>query len=417
MWIECGIINYKLIIPLIYPTLFQIRIIIHKDEEKPFLIFFTNYLGYLFSGLIYLIIKYRMKKVEISDKDKINNNDDETTILDFNEELIPNNDESNEISRSSFMPIKSTFNKMKINKANNQIDLEIEKIEKKNSKRKHLYILILAIIYLVPMLLDAFNTYEFKTSSPVSLFIAIISYVIFSRIILGMKIYSHQIFALIIILVSNIIIILLVIIQREEQGIIDMILNFIIILSIVILYCLYNNLVKKYFNVYMGSPYYLMFIIGAMSISLILPYEIITVIAFGKDTKFNGIFYQMEKNYEKTKLYPLIFIADIISAFLWIAGINLTVYFYTPCHFIISESISQIISTIISQTFENLSLTKQIIIYILFFMIFLGSLIYNEIFIINICSLSENTRKHIIIRQKEETDNIKKDNYKYLNMQ
>ena len=417
MWIECGIINYKFIIPLIYPALFQIRIIIHKDEEKPFLIFFTNYLGYLFSGLIYLIIKYRMKKVEISDKDKINNNDDETTILDFNEELIPNNDESNEISRSSFMPIKSTFNKMKINKANNQIDLEIEKIEKKNSKRKHLYILILAIIYLVPMLLDAFNTYEFKTSSPVSLFIAIISYVIFSRIILGMKIYSHQIFALIIILVSNIIIILLVIIQREEQGIIDMILNFIIILSIVILYCLYNNLVKKYFNVYMGSPYYLMFIIDAMPICLILPYEIITVIAFGKDTKFNGIFYQMEKNYEKTKLYPLIFIADIISAFLWIAGINLTVYFFTPCHFIISESISQIISTIISQTFENLSLTKQIIIYILFFMIFLGSLIYNEIFIINICSLSENTRKYIIIRQKEETDNIKKDNYKYLNMQ
>ena len=241
MWIECGIINYKLIIPLIYPALFQIRIIIHKDEEKPFLIFFTNYLGYLFSGLIYLIIKYRMKKVEISDKDKINNNDDETTIVDFNEEVIPNNDENNEISRSSFMPIKSTFKKMKINKANNQIDLEIEKIEKKNSKRKHLYILILAIIYLVPMLLDAFNTYEFKTSSPVSLFIAIISYVIFSRIILGMKIYSHQIFALIIILVSNIIIILLVIIQREEQGIIDMILNFIIILSIVILYCLYNN--------------------------------------------------------------------------------------------------------------------------------------------------------------------------------
>ena len=56
-------------------------------------------------------------------------------ILNFNEELIPNNGESNEISRSSFMPIKSAFNKMKINIANNQIDLEIEKIEKKNSKK------------------------------------------------------------------------------------------------------------------------------------------------------------------------------------------------------------------------------------------------------------------------------------------
>ena len=160
-----------------------------------------------------------------------------------------------------------------------------------------------------------------------------------------------------------------------------------------------------------------MFIIGAMSICLILPYEIITVIAFGKDTKFNGIFYQMEKNYEKTKLYPLIFIADVLSAFLWIAGIILTIYFFTPCHFIICESISQILSSFISQPLGDLATERQVIIYILFVVIFLGSLIYNEIFIINICSLSENTRKHIIIRQKEETDNIKKDNYKYLNMQ
>ena len=129
-------------------------------------------------------------------------------------------------------------------------------------------------------------------------------------------------------------------------------------------------------------------------------------------------FIKWKKNFEKTKLYPLIFIADdILSAFLWIAGINLTVYFFTPCHFIICVSISQIISTIISQTFKDLSLTRQIIIYILFVLIFLGSLIYNEIFIINICSLGKNTQKHIIIRQKEETDNIIKDNFKYLNMQ
>ena len=129
MWIECGIINYKLIIPFIYPIFFQIRIIIHKGEEKPFLKFFTNYLGYLFSGLIYLIIKYRMEKVELSDNDKINNNDDETTVLEFNEELIPNTG-SNETSISSVMTINTT-----VNKKTNQIDLEGERIEKKNFKR------------------------------------------------------------------------------------------------------------------------------------------------------------------------------------------------------------------------------------------------------------------------------------------
>ena len=232
------------------------------------------------------------------------------------------------------------------------------------------------------MILDAYNPYAFKTSSAVSLLFSIISYVIFGRLILGMKIYSHQILALIIILVSNITIILLVFIGKQNENIF---LSLLFIFAIVVLFCLYNNLVKRYFNVYMGSPYYLMFIIGAMSTCLILLYEIITVIAFGKDTAFNGIFYQMEKNFEKTKLYPLIFIADVLSAFLWIAGIILTIYFFTPCHFIICESISQILSSFISQPLGDLSTTRQVIIYILFVVVFLGSLIYNEIFIINIC--------------------------------
>ena len=400
MWIECGIINYKLIIPFIYPAFFQIRLIIHRGEEKPLLKFFTNYLGYLFSGLIYLFIQWRMKKVVVSDED-INNIVVDTVVLELNDILLPNPEENNEIRVSSFVAVKTHKNSLK--KVKNQIDLERKKVQKKISKRKHLFLLVLAIIYLIPMVLDAFNPYTFKTSSSVSLFFSIISYVIFGRLILGMKIYSHQIFSLIIILVSNVTIVLLIFIGRKNENIA---LSLIFIFAIVVLFCLYNNLVKKYFNVHMGSPYYLMFIIGLISICLILPYEIITVIAFGKDTKFNGIFYQMEKNFQKTKLYPLIFIADVLSAFLWIAGIILTIYFFSPCHFIICESISQILSTFVSQPLGELSIARQIIIYILFAIIFLGSLIYNEIFIINICSLGKNTQKHIIIRQKEETDNI-----------
>ena len=409
MRIECGIINYKLIIPFMYPIFFQIRRKIHENEEKPMLEFFTNYLGYLFSGLIYLIIKYRMKKKKvILDKD-INENEIEEIVVELNDVLLPNEDENTIISKGSFKKVKSL--KKKKNTDNNQNELEkekIKKIQKKKLKRKYLYILILAIIYLIPMILDAYNQYDFKTSSPVSLFFSIISYVILSRLILGMKIYSHQIFALIIILVSNIAIILLAFIGRKNEHIF---LGLLFIFAIVILYCLYNNLVKRYFNVYMGSPYYFMFIIGAMSICLIFPYEIITVLAFGKNTEFNGIFYQMEKNFKNTKLYPLIFIADILTAFLWITVIILTIYFFTPCHFIISESISQILSAFISKNLDELSITKRVFIYILFFVIFLGSLIYNEIFIINICSLNKNTQKYIIKRQKEETDNIKDDVY------
>ena len=61
MLIEFGILNYKLIIPLIYPFFYQIRRIIHKNS-KPFYELFANFLGYLFGGIIYLIVKYRIRK-------------------------------------------------------------------------------------------------------------------------------------------------------------------------------------------------------------------------------------------------------------------------------------------------------------------------------------------------------------------
>ena len=54
----------------------------------------------------------------------------------------------------------------------------------------------------------------------------------------------------------------------------------------------------------------------------------------------------------------------------------------------------------------ELSIIRRLIIYILFVVILLGGIIFNEIFIINICSLSKNTQKHISQRQKEETEDI-----------
>ena len=194
MWIECGIINYKLIIPLIYPLLYQVRRIIHKNEEKPFLEFFTNYLGYLLSGLVYLFIKFRMKKKVASSNDDTDSNDDDidTIILPLNDLSVPN-DTVNSEPKPSFIKVKAHARKNMLMSeninGNNQIALEKEKIKKMNSRKKHLYILILVIIYLIPMLLDAYNPYTFKTSSSVSLFFCIISYVIFGKLILGMKIY------------------------------------------------------------------------------------------------------------------------------------------------------------------------------------------------------------------------------------
>ena len=84
MWIECGIINYKLIIPFIYPIFHPIRILIHKEEEKPILESFIAYIGYLLSGFIYLIIKYKMRNKVILLNENKSNNEIKPIILELN---------------------------------------------------------------------------------------------------------------------------------------------------------------------------------------------------------------------------------------------------------------------------------------------------------------------------------------------
>jgi hypothetical protein len=396
MLIEFGIIDYKIIIPLIYPVFYQIRRLIHKDDEKALFEFFTNFCGYLFSGIVYLIIKHRMKKLNSKNIEKINSKNDNDKE-DSGKELV------NVVTEKQFRLVST------IKFSENQLNLEKKKIDKINSKKQYIYILSLVLIYLVPMFLDSYtlvNNFDIGTSSSISLFVSIFSNIILSKIILGEKIYSHQIFASMIILISILIVIILFLINaihiESKIGI-----NIVLITIISSFYSFFNIMEKRYYNKFVDSPYHLMYAIGLFATILILIYEIFTVIIVGIDSNINGIFYQFYKNCENFQfLYILIFIADILTAFIWLWGIQLTVYFFTPCHFIISESISQIISFFINRTIFDYSAGEQATIIIFFIFIIFATLIYNEIFIINICTLSNNTKKNIYLRQLRESEAI-----------
>ena len=89
-----------------------------------------------------------------------------------------------------------------------------------------------------------------------------------------------------------------------------------------------------------------------------------------------------------------------------VGGIQLTIYYFTPCHFIISESISQIISTFVNDTDSEYSVYEKVIIHSLFIIILFATLIYNEVIIIKICSLNYNTKKYIRLRQMNELEDL-----------
>ncbi len=376
MLIELGIINYQLLLPLIYPFTFHIRRIIHQND-KPFYDIFTNFLGYLLSGIVFIIIEHRTKRPSNDIENKYENQN-------FNEKL----------------EIKNIFN---------EIDEKNKKKKERRAKGKYPYIFMLNIIYLVPIFLDAFGigyfNLNFKASS--YLFYIIIFYILFSRIILHLPIHNHQCLSIIIIIVCMPIL-LVFYFTNEEQKDKSLLFSSVLLLFTGSFYSLFNILEKRYYNKYIDSPYHFMFVIGLISLCILIPYEILILFFFGENTNFNGILYQIKNNYNKySYLYPLIFLADILVSFFWVAGMHLTFYFLQPCHFIISESISQIISTIITGSIKKYSTNIKIIIYILYVIIVFATLIYNEVIIINIGNLSVNTKKKIILRELLEKENEK----------
>ena len=112
-------------------------------------------------------------------------------------------------------------------------------------------------------------------------------------------------------------------------------------------------------------------------------------------------FINLKKNFENNNLYPLTLIGDIISAFFWILGVQLTIYLISPCHFIISQSVCQIISPIFDNSLENYSIYTKIIVIFFFVIIFMAALIYNEVIIIKLCNLEFDTHKYFLIREGE----------------
>jgi len=374
MLIELGIIEYQLLLPIIYPFTHHIRRFIHQ-KDKPFYDIFTNFLGYLLSGIVFLFIKHNIR----------------TSSID-NEILCENE-------------VKNTNKGKRKRNTFNQIVENNQKNKEKRIKGKFLYLFILTLIYLVPTFLEAYTieyiNFNFKAST--YLFYIIFFYILFSRIILHLQIHKHQLLSIIIILICMPILLIFYFTNGKEKK--NLLFSSLFLLFTGSFYSLFNILEKRYYNKYMDSPYHFMYIIGLISLLILIPYEILTLIVFGENTVFNGILYQIKSNFNKySYLYPLLLIGDILVSFLRVAGIHLSFYFLPPCHFIISESLSQIISTIINSSIKEYSMNIQIIIYILYVIIVISSLIYNEVIIINIGDLSVNTKKKIISRELIEKE-------------
>ena len=380
MLIELSETNVKLFLFLIYPIFrriqdFTYKLYIKEGKDPNLFKTFRYFSSFIFSGIFLLIFKY---KTQWAPKKK-----------ESLKELISKEEEDEEYYESHL----------------EQFEI-LQQIENKKRKMKSiLYLFLLSIIGIVTFFLRYyFYSYYFKeehayTNLSIRTFFQIINYSILSYIILKYKLYLHHIVSF-----GIITIILIVIFFLTLEYITDIILPFIFYFLSELGFALFDVLIKWHMEIFFNNPYSNMFYIGLIVLIPLLLYDIIAYFIY---SNASGIIIGFQDNINSVGDF-FSFILDLIMEYLWNLGIWLLIFYYTPCHFFISEYISQIFYFII-QGIKNTSpfySDNWHIFLICYLIILFFCLIFNEVIILNFWNLNYNTKKNIIQRGRRETKHI-----------
>jgi hypothetical protein len=384
MLIELSEFNLKLLIPLIFPIFKRIEDYSKKayiTKENQLFKTFRYFLSYIFAFIPFLIIKFRTK----------------------------NANEKNKILEINKIDTNSTRN---FTITNSIVILKEKKIQLRKLK-SFLFLFSLCILglfcYFYRFLFEITEFAEEKQS--IGIFFEIADYVVLSRFILKQKLYKHNFVSAGIISAILMILFIISFPYIETKYIFR---SFAYYFFFSLCFGSYDILGKRYMINFFVSPYYLMFIIGSINVILMIIYELF---AYFLNPDVSGIIIGFKNNVDNIGKFFL-FILDIFLEGIWNLGIWLTVYYLTPCHYFISEYISEYVYYMISalESLEGFYSKINIAIFsISYFINFFCCLVFNEVIILNFFGLDFNTKKRIEQRIREEHISMDKINLVELN--
>ena len=383
MWIEFSEINYKLLFFLIYPMFRRVQdytnCLYIKDDNILFKTF-RYFLSFFFSGIFLLIFKYKTEwepKQIISDKKNLKKEEkEEIEITNYSNNL-------------------------------NQIEIIQKSIEKKRKIISALYLFFLCTIglfsYYGRYYFSDFLVPEYKyLNHSLRTFFELIIYSALSYLLIKQKLYKHHIISFL--FITLMLSIIFAISIPHLRNILYPSIFFLLSESV---FALFDVMAKRYMNVCYKNHYFIMFFIGVIITPLLLFYD---MIVYFLKPSVSGIIIGFDENI-KGIVDVLKFILDLLVEYLWNLGIWLLIFYYTPCHFFVSEYASQFIYFIIKAYKEEGEFYYKpincIMISICYIIIFFFCLIFNEVLILNFCGLDYNTRKRISEREKTEYNDIK----------
>ena len=376
-------ILYIFIFPIIYQfEIFVTRLYMNNDRDKNYVLFnmFKIFLSYLLSLVFIIIREFRTKNG------------------------------SNKNNHTNLNEIKDLETEGREHDSN-PIDIELKKKKCKEIRNNILFICLLSLLDLIAYFVNYFDdniNFKFFLNS-LGILCEIISFGLLSLLILKQRLYIHHYVSSGIIFICLIILFFVYYIELVRR---DVNFNYWVFLYYPIytlLYSSYNVSGKKYMDKYFNSPYFMIFMIGLINSIILFVYD---VIAFFVKPEYSGIIIGILENLNSFK-NVMLFLLDLIIKCLYTVGIWLTIYYFTPCHFIISDFISEMIKFYIRAILITRNVKddddgrkyylNSVIIpafTIIYLINFFCSLIFNEIIIIKYCNLHFFTQIYIKARER-----------------
>ena len=272
---------------------------------------------------------------------------------------------------------------------NNNISLA-EPNNKKNEKNiiKLLYIILTSILTFIHGLIIIY-TLGIKSNCWI---LEILMTSIFYYLIFKEKLYKHHYFSLIIIILTGVVLDL--VLGNLQNDFNNNLLLLLLRLIREILFSLVEVINKYLMEKKFCSIYEIYFLSGLFLFLFFVIFSILNYYYFELDN-----FVEYFNNFNSTEL--LVGLGVLITQFALGIFLLITNKNYTPCHIFIAFVFGQL------AYYMDFS-TDSIISICFFILILFMSLVFTEIIEINICGLSENTRKHIIERANNDNNFDKK---------
>ena len=385
MIIYFGKIQLKLLIPILFPISLELRRIFRqKNKMNGLFKGFMNYLGLTICGIFYLIVIIKSKSTKKP----------QNTII-KKDEFTDNGSKKELAHENAIMQIE-----------NKQIQ-EKQKEKKKKKIKQLLFIILVSGLQLIAVGIktiwgkDVNDKLKYNMQNLIQIFCLIL----FSVIFLDLSIFSHQIVSTIIISIclSTFFIESLI---YNKVDISDVIIEIVYYICYQSFLCLSDIMGKKYLNTYFDNLYFFVFKIGIIGLIIILLFASIS------------LFIDMDEKYHLFQIFSNIeidiFLLDLLFSFLFELGLWLIIYYLTPCHYILYETIANFLEIILNNNDnKNYNKIQLISFYILYPILIFAVFIFNEIIILNFCGLNYNTK--IEIMKREQLDKINKEDILYNN--